>query len=129
MIIASINGNTNDCDGFQTPTKRTREGKKVKKLKRQKIVKEVIENIDASNAPMEETTEELQEFVSQKRESPVFILTLSSPEPETPDIKTLIQTIPFTLAHYRPMNRICVDAIGPFNVEEQKAQHVFVIID
>ena len=44
-------------------------------------------------------------------------------------VKTLIHTIPFTLAHYRPMNRICVDAIGPFNIEDQKAQHVFVIID
>ena len=42
-------------------------------------------------------------------------------------VKTLIQTIPFTLAHYRPMNRICVDAIGPF-IEDQKAQHVFVIM-
>ena len=44
-------------------------------------------------------------------------------------VKTLIHTIPFTLSHYRPMNRICVDAIGPFNIEDQKTQHVFVIID
>ena len=44
-------------------------------------------------------------------------------------IKPLIHTIPFTLAHYRPMNRICVDAIGPINIENQKIQHIFVIID
>ena len=44
-------------------------------------------------------------------------------------VKTLIHTIPFTLSHYRPMNRICVDAIGPFNIEDQKTQHIFVIID
>ena len=44
-------------------------------------------------------------------------------------IKPLIQTTPFTLAHYRPMNRICVDAIGPINIEGQKIQHIFVMID
>ena len=27
------------------------------------------------------------------------------------------------------MNRICVDAIGPINIENQKIQHIFVIID
>ena len=32
-------------------------------------------------------------------------------------IKPLIHTIPFTLAHYSPMNRICVDAIGPLNID------------
>ena len=42
--------------------------------------------------------------------------------------KALTQTTPFALAHYRPMSRVCVDAIGPLNVEEQKAQRVFVAI-
>ena len=44
-------------------------------------------------------------------------------------IKPLVQTIPFTLASYRPMNRICVNAIGPINIENQKIKHIFVIID
>ena len=86
MIIGKHNGNTNECESFQTPTKkRTKEGKKVKKSKKQKIIKEVIENIDTNNVPMEEATEELQEFASQKGKSPVFIPTLSSPEPESPE--------------------------------------------
>ena len=44
-------------------------------------------------------------------------------------IKPLIQTTPFTLSHYRPMNRICVDAIGPINIDGQLMQHIFVMID
>jgi len=44
-------------------------------------------------------------------------------------IKPLIHTIPFTLAHYRPMKRICVDAIGPIDIDDQKIKHIFVIID
>ena len=34
----------------------------------------------------------------------------------------------FTLSHYRPMNLICVDAIGSFNIEGQKSHRIFVII-
>ena len=44
-------------------------------------------------------------------------------------IKPLIHTIPFTLSHYRPMNRICVDAIGPIDIDNQNIKHIFVIID
>ena len=44
-------------------------------------------------------------------------------------IKPLIQTTPFTLSHYRPMNRICVDAIGPISIDGQLMQHIFVMID
>lgn len=43
--------------------------------------------------------------------------------------KPLIHTIPFTLAPYRPINRICVDDIGPINIDNQKIKHIFVVID
>ncbi len=35
-------------------------------------------------------------------------------------LKPLVHTVPFTLASYQPMKRICVDAIGPININGQK---------
>jgi hypothetical protein len=46
-------------------------------------------------------------------------------------IKPLIHTKPFTLATYNPMERICIDAIGPINEEGQDefSNYILVIID
>ena len=44
-------------------------------------------------------------------------------------LKTLISTMPFTLATYQPMQRVYVDAIGPINVEDQEYKHILVFID
>ena len=44
-------------------------------------------------------------------------------------LKPLIHTIPFTLASYQPMKRICIDAIGPINIDGQKYKHILVFID
>ena len=45
-------------------------------------------------------------------------------------LKIPIQTQPFTLASYSPMDRICVDTIGPLPVEkETDAKYILVIID
>lgn len=46
-------------------------------------------------------------------------------------IKPLVHTKPFTLATYNPMERICIDAIGPINEEGQDefSNYILVIID
>ena len=46
-------------------------------------------------------------------------------------LKPLIHTNPFTLASYNPMDRICIDTIGPINEEGQDSayKHILVIID
>ena len=44
-------------------------------------------------------------------------------------LKPQIHTIPFTLAAYQPMKRICIDAIGPINIEGQEYKHILVFID
>ena len=44
-------------------------------------------------------------------------------------LKPRIHTIPFTLAFYRPMQRICIDAIGPINIGNQEYKHILVFID
>ena len=44
-------------------------------------------------------------------------------------LRPRINTIPFTLAFYRPMQRICVDAIGPINIGNQEYKHILVFID
>jgi hypothetical protein len=44
-------------------------------------------------------------------------------------LKPQIHTIPFTLAAYQPMKRICVDAIGPINIDGQEYKHILVFID
>ena len=44
-------------------------------------------------------------------------------------LKPQIHTIPFTLASYEPMRRVCVDAIGPINIDDQEHKHILVFID
>ena len=44
-------------------------------------------------------------------------------------LKPVIHTIPFTLASYQPMKRICVDAVGPINIDGQEYKHILVFID
>ena len=44
-------------------------------------------------------------------------------------LKPQIHTIPFTLASYEPMKRVCVDAIGPINIDNQEYKHILVFID
>jgi len=44
-------------------------------------------------------------------------------------LKPQIYTIPFTLASYEPMRRVCVDAIGPINIDDQEQKHILVFID
>ena len=44
-------------------------------------------------------------------------------------LKPIIHTIPFTLASYEPMRRVCIDAIGPINISGQEYKHIMVIID
>ena len=44
-------------------------------------------------------------------------------------LKTQIYTLPFTLASYEPMRRVCVDAIGPINIDDQEYKHILVFID
>ena len=44
-------------------------------------------------------------------------------------LKPRIHTIPYTLAFYRPMQRICVDAIGPIHIGNQEYKHILVFID
>ena len=44
-------------------------------------------------------------------------------------LKPQIHTIPFTLASYQPMKRICVDAIGPINIKGAEYKHILVFID
>jgi hypothetical protein len=44
-------------------------------------------------------------------------------------LKPRIHTIPYTLAFYHPMQRVCVDAIGPINIGNQKYKHILVFID
>ena len=71
---------------FQTPSKkRVKESKGGKKSKRQKVRKEEIENLNSNMENAEATKEE---------ESPIFIPSLSSPEPETPEncVDTPIQS-------------------------------------
>ena len=43
-------------------------------------------------------------------------------------LKPRIHTIPYTLAFYHPMQRICVDAIGPINIGNQKYKHILVLL-
>ena len=63
-------------ESFLTPSKkRSKETEKEKRSKKKKISKETVENVDTSN--------EEKEDISQ--ESPIYIPTLSSPEPETPE--------------------------------------------
>ena len=44
-------------------------------------------------------------------------------------LKPQIRTIPFTLASYEPMKRICIDAIGPIHIEGTEYKHILVFID
>ena len=44
-------------------------------------------------------------------------------------LRPQINTLPFTLASYQPMRRVCVDAIGPINIPDQKYKHILVFID
>ena len=44
-------------------------------------------------------------------------------------LKPQIHTIPFTLVFYEPMKRVCVDAIGPINIDNQEYKHILVFID
>ena len=82
MMSLTRASNVNENEGLQTPSKkRSEEGEKEKKPKKQKVRKEAVENINASNDPTEEIVEEAPE-------SPIFIPTLSSPEPETPESYT-----------------------------------------
>ena len=78
--------NTND-NVFQTPSKKRRkEGKSSRKSKKQRTTKEIdAENVDSINVPLTEPTQELQSVIPPSPESPIFIPTLSSPEPDTPD--------------------------------------------
>ena len=72
-------------ESFLTPgKKRRKETEKEKKSKKKKISKETVENVDTSN--------EEKEDISQ--ESPIYIPTLSSPEPESPEsvVDTPIQS-------------------------------------
>ena len=67
-------------ESFLTPgKKRRKETEKEKKSKKKKISKETVENVDTSNEEKEDVTQE----------SPIFIPTLSSPEPETPESSLL----------------------------------------
>ena len=71
---------------FQTPSrKRIKESKGEKKSKKQKVRKEEVENVNSNVKNTEATKEE---------ESPIYIPSLSSPEPETPEscIDTPIQS-------------------------------------
>ena len=40
-----------------------------------------------------------------------------------------LNTIPFTLASYQSMKRICIDAIGPINIDGQEYKHILVFLD
>ena len=44
-------------------------------------------------------------------------------------LKPQIYTLPFTLASYEPMRRVCVDAIGPINIDDQEHKNILVFID
>ena len=44
-------------------------------------------------------------------------------------LRPQIYTLPFTLASYEPMRRVCVDAIGPINIQDQEYKHILVFID
>ena len=71
---------------FQAPSrKRVKESKGGKKSKRQKVRKEEVENLNSNVENAEATKEE---------ESPIYIPSLSSPEPETPEncVDTPIQS-------------------------------------
>ena len=57
----------------------------MKKSKKQKTIKETTENVDSTNAPTEESIQQFQDAAPNTVESPIYIPTLSSPEPETPD--------------------------------------------
>ena len=73
------NSNVNHVEVCQTSSKRRdKEGSKEKKSKRQRVVRDAIENIDANNAQTEEPT-------GKAPESPIYIPTLSSPEPGSPE--------------------------------------------
>ena len=44
-------------------------------------------------------------------------------------LKLQIHTLPLTLASCQPMRRVCVDAIGPINIDDQEHKHILVFID
>ena len=87
-----MNSFTNDSDNnpieiFHTPTKRRRkEGKEEKQSKKKKVKKDMIENVDVNVGN--------QDLMKETPESPIFIPSLSSPEPDTPDscVDTPIQS-------------------------------------
>ena len=82
-MISFTNASDNNNERFRTPSeKRTKKEKREKKSKRQRLTKEAIENFDNNNVPM---VEEVTEFTPEVGESPIFIPTLSSPEPDTPE--------------------------------------------
>ena len=79
MNSLTDDSNINHVEMCQAPTKkRSKEGGKQKKLKRQKVVIDAIENIEDSNVQTEEPSGKVPE-------SPIFIPTLSSPEPDIPE--------------------------------------------
>ena len=43
-------------------------------------------------------------------------------------LKPVIHTKPFVLAAYEPMDRICIDAIGPINEEGQDDLHNYILV-
>ena len=87
-----MNSFTNDSDNnpieiFHAPAKRRRkEGKEEKNSKKKKAKKDMIENVDVNVGN--------QEAMKETPESPIFMPSLSSPEPDTPDscVDTPIQS-------------------------------------
>ena len=50
------------------------------------------------------------------------------PKNEFPQTRPAIHTKPFVLAAYNPMERICIDTIGPINEEGQDDQYNYILV-
>lgn len=88
MISLSKASNVHEIEGFQTPSKkRSKKGEKDKKSKKRKVRVETLENIDVNNVGKEDAMKETTE-------SPIYVPSLSSPEPDTPEscVDTPIQS-------------------------------------
>ena len=78
MISFSNDSANSPVEVFQTPSKKRsqKEGKGEERLKKQKVRKEAIENVDVNIENQEPTKED---------SSPIYMPSLSSPEPEAPE--------------------------------------------
>ena len=91
MIIGNSDSNAKEDFVLETPSrKRAKKEKKQQKSKRPRFAEEAVENSEN----LDTSDEEKQDVAHEIPESPIYIPTLSSPEPESPEacVDTPIQS-------------------------------------